>query len=191
VGVLGRAADRFQLWNRSRKAAWIVQFMKAHGVSSVLLIGVVPRDNTGWENLVEAAIAGHAKWLVWSGLSTTADASPYVAGNGLQLPFADGAFDLVVSNAVIEHVGGLDEQVVFVAEHRRVGRHWVITTPNRWFPVESHTRVMLRHWSPSWRSQRREFTRLLSRREFTELVGGDVGGAVVGSPVSPTFTGSA
>ena len=76
------------------------------------------------------------------------------------------------------------------AEHSRVGRRWVITTPNRWFPVESHTRVVFRHYSPSWRAQRREFTRLLSKKEFVELVGGPIGGDVVGSPVSPTFTGS-
>jgi hypothetical protein len=87
---------------------------------------------------------------------------------------------------VIEHVGGEVEQRRFVAEHVRVGRDWVITTPNRWFPVESHTSAVLRHWSPRWRDSRPEFTRLLSLREFRDLLPADA--RVVGRPWSATFT---
>ena len=47
----------------------------------------------------------------------------------------DGTFDVVFSNAVIEHVGGEEEQLRFVAEALRVGRRAFITTPNRLFPV--------------------------------------------------------
>jgi hypothetical protein len=92
----------------------------------------------------------------------------------------------VLSNAVIEHVGGEVDQRAMVAEHCRVGRAWVITTPNRWFPVESHTSVLFKHWSPVWREQRREFTRLLSRREFTSML--PPGTRVLGHRWSPTFT---
>ena len=49
---------------------------------------------------------------------------------------------------MIEHVGGEDEQRRFVAEALRVGRRAFITTPNRWFPVEVHTRLPLVHWLP-------------------------------------------
>ena len=31
----------------------------------------------------------------------------------------------------------------------RVGRRVFLTTPNRWFPVEVHTRLPLVHWLPS------------------------------------------
>jgi SAM-dependent methyltransferase len=72
----------------------------------------------------------------------------YVRGDACALPFDDGAFDIVFSNAVIEHVGATDRQRLFVEEALRVGRHVFLTTPNRWFPVEVHTRLPLVHWLP-------------------------------------------
>ena len=72
----------------------------------------------------------------------------YVQGDALELPFADGEFDVVFSNAVVEHVGGRERQRRFVAEALRVARRVFVTTPNRWFPVEVHTLLPLVHWLP-------------------------------------------
>lgn len=72
----------------------------------------------------------------------------YVQGDACALPFADGAFDIVFSNAVIEHVGARDRQRLFVEEAVRVGRRVCLTTPNRRFPLEVHTRLPLVHWFP-------------------------------------------
>jgi SAM-dependent methyltransferase len=72
----------------------------------------------------------------------------YVQGDACELPFADGAFDVVFSNAVIEHVGGKERQQAFVREALRVGRRVFLTTPNRWFPLDVHTRLPLVHWLP-------------------------------------------
>jgi SAM-dependent methyltransferase len=76
-------------------------------------------------------------------------AIPYVQGDACSLPFADGAFDIVFANAVIEHVGGPERQRRLVAEALRVGRRVFVTTPNRWFPLELHTRLPLVHWLPA------------------------------------------
>jgi hypothetical protein len=64
------------------------------------------------------------------------------------LPFADAEFDIVFSNAVIEHAGTRSQQQFFVAEALRVARRFFITTPNRWFPVEMHTAVPVLHYLP-------------------------------------------
>lgn len=72
----------------------------------------------------------------------------YVQGDACALPFADGEFDVVFSNAVIEHVGDRERQRMLVLEALRVGRRVFLTTPNRRFPIEVHTRLPLVHWLP-------------------------------------------
>ena len=72
----------------------------------------------------------------------------YVQGDACALPFADGEFEVVFSNAVIEHVGGRERQRRLVLEALRVGRRIFLTTPNRRFPVEVHTRLPFVHWLP-------------------------------------------
>jgi hypothetical protein len=77
-----------------------------------------------------------------------AGAASWVAGDGRQLPFRDGAFDVVFSNSVIEHVGGAGSQRRFADEVARVGRAYWVQTPNRWFPLEQHLLTPFLHWLP-------------------------------------------
>ncbi len=83
----------------------------------------------------------------------------FIRANGKALPFADESFDVVHCSAVIEHVGSRTEQARFILELLRVSRRVAcLTTPNRWFPVEVHTRLPLAHWLPP-----RNFRWLLQR----------------------------
>jgi SAM-dependent methyltransferase len=68
-----------------------------------------------------------------------------VSGDGRTLPFPGNSFDIAYSNAVIEHVGSRDDQLRFLRELFRVGKRGYLTTPNRYFPIEVHTRVPLLH----------------------------------------------
>lgn len=91
----------------------------------------------------------------------------YVQGDACALPFEEGAFDVVFSNAVIEHVGGRDRQRRLVSEALRVGRRVFVTTPNRRFPVEVHTRLPLVHWLPDPLSH--PIYRALGKTEATDV----------------------
>jgi SAM-dependent methyltransferase len=75
---------------------------------------------------------------------------------GTDLPFADGVFDVVLTNHVIEHVGDEDAQHRHLAEVRRVlrkGGTGYLAVPNRWMLVEPHYKLAFLSWLPrTWRS---------------------------------------
>jgi SAM-dependent methyltransferase len=69
-------------------------------------------------------------------------------GDVCQLPWPDKYFDIVYSNAVIEHLGHFEKQRKMADEVMRVGKRWFVTTPNRWYPFEFHLRLPLVTWLP-------------------------------------------
>lgn len=73
-----------------------------------------------------------------------------------RLPFADGQFDVVLTNHVIEHVGDERAQRMHLAELRRVlrpGGIGYLAVPGRWMLVEPHYQLAFLSWLPrSWRS---------------------------------------
>ena len=73
-----------------------------------------------------------------------------VVGDALDLPWPEKHFDVVYSNAVIEHVGDFKNQKKMATEIMRVGKRWFVTTPNRWFPFEFHMRLPFVTWLPGY-----------------------------------------
>jgi ubiquinone/menaquinone biosynthesis C-methylase UbiE len=67
------------------------------------------------------------------------------------LPFADESFDIVISNHVIEHVGGRRDQKNHLEEIRRVLKAdglLYLAVPNLWGMVEPHYRLPFLSWLP-------------------------------------------
>lgn len=70
---------------------------------------------------------------------------------GTTLPFGDAVFDIVITNHVIEHVGGPAAQLHHLQEIARVlspkGMAY-LAVPNKWRLVEPHFRLPLLSWLP-------------------------------------------
>jgi len=117
---------------------------------------------------------------------TRPDNVEFIEGDACDLGarFQDGAFDVVFSNSVIEHVGDHPRRAAFAREVKRLGRAYWIQTPSDRFPIEAHTGVpyyfrlpefareaLVARWEkklPAWT----EFIRgtcVVSRAEMQEL----------------------
>lgn len=70
---------------------------------------------------------------------------------GVNLPFPDGSYDVVISNHAIEHVGDRATQLVHLTEMRRVMKTdgiGYLAVPNRWSIIEPHYRLAFLSWLP-------------------------------------------
>ncbi|MDA8706401.1 hypothetical protein N9L96_03280 [Candidatus Pelagibacter bacterium] len=57
--------------------------------------------------------------------------------------------DLVVSSATIEHVGNNNNQKMMLSNMIKLSKNIIIiTTPNRFHPVDFHTKIPFIHWLP-------------------------------------------
>lgn len=141
---------------RCRKGRWQTYLAEFPPLpdQSVLDIGVSPLVDLPGENHFLQAYPYLDRVTAVSNdsnLTTVRRAFPQVrvmTADALALPFEDRAFDIAHSNAVIEHVGPLEAQARFLAEMTRVAHAGFVSTPNRWFPVDSHTNLLFAHWLP-------------------------------------------
>ena len=57
--------------------------------------------------------------------------------------------DLVISSATIEHVGSYDNQFKMIENIMKLtNKYFFITTPNRFFPIDFHTKIPFLHLLP-------------------------------------------
>jgi hypothetical protein len=187
--MLTGLAARASLWNRKRKLALFLEELQPGSETTIVDVGV---GDTGFDTEPGVALSHNffeAMYPWPEQITAVSDVPlpnfaqefpeiPPVTASGTNLPFEDDSFDIAFSNAVLEHVGGREEQRRFVHELCRVAPKVFVSTPNRRFPVEVHTLVPFLHWLPR-RARDRTFAalgrdawegvELLNRRELLEL----------------------
>jgi hypothetical protein len=139
-------ADRLAAMSRRFRRRRMARFAAELGITAetrVLDIGGTPENWQLLDALPRLVLLNTPR-----AAAELAGAAAWVAGDGRALPFRDGAFDVVFSNSVIEHVGDAASQKQFAREVARVGRAYWVETPNRWFPVEQHLLTPFVHWLP-------------------------------------------
>ena len=95
------------------------------------------------------------------------DGYEYHQVQGVELPFDDASFDIVLTNHVIEHVGDAGAQHRHLTEIRRVLKPdgiGYLAVPNRWMLTEPHFQLKFLSWWPhSWRTP---YLRLMRKGTF-------------------------
>jgi ubiquinone/menaquinone biosynthesis C-methylase UbiE len=140
--------------SREMKHKQFISFCKPNKSKTVLDVGVQNEDHKDSDNFLVKNYQFPEK-ITGLGVEELSDFNKKypkvktITYDGTLFPFRDNQFDSIWSNAVIEHVGVIERQQLFLNEMIRVAKNKVFfTTPNRGFPVEIHTRAPIVHWLP-------------------------------------------
>jgi SAM-dependent methyltransferase len=148
-------ATKISVYNRQRKWSLFLEQVHPDRSCSILDAGFEPGDDYSACNFLEKHYP-YVEKITALGLRSeqvrqvqrTYPTLKIVEYDGDLFPFKDKEFDLCWSNAVLEHVGAFEKQLLFLKEAKRVAKRLFITTPNRSFPIEVHTLTPLLHWLP-------------------------------------------
>jgi SAM-dependent methyltransferase len=146
-------AYKISAWNRKRKLKLFLKEFQPITEKTILDTGFQDEEYTGTENFLEKNFSYLNQITALSLDAPKASLATYpnlrvVTYDGKVFPFPDQSFDICWSNAVLEHVGTEEQQVLFLKEIKRVAKTAFITTPNKYFPIEVHTLTPLLHFLP-------------------------------------------
>ncbi len=139
---------------RSRRMRWFLERAKPGPDDVILDVGGYPTTWTGLETPVRRIDILNVHEIEWAPESAPSFEVRTIVGDGRALDLPDGAYDVVFSNSVIEHVGDWQAQRDFAREVSRVGRTLWVQTPARAFPVEPHYLTPFVHYLPrAWQKR--------------------------------------
>lgn len=148
-------AYKISAWNRNRKWRLFLDKIKPNKDAKILDVGFNDIEYSATDNYLEknypylenitALGFGIGKEKEFAKRYPRVKTVYYQGG---KFPFTNDSFDLCWSNAVLEHVGDRQKQIEFLREIKRVAKGAFVSTPNRFFPIEIHTRLPLAHFLP-------------------------------------------
>lgn len=168
----GRLIDKLATRKREEMYHIFAEEFPPNTIETVLDVGVTADSGALSSNYFEKLFPDKNKIIALSNQDASQMEKDYPGltfkiGDALMLPFEDASIDVVVSSAVIEHVGSLLNQTKMISECHRVARKgFFITTPNRWHPVDVHTVLPFLHWLP--KSIHRKMLRMLGMNFFSK-----------------------
>ena len=156
-----------ELHRRSRKKRHRLFIQLMHPTSNSMILNVgATGSNTGlpeqleyWYSPLEKVTGGGLFLHEALDYRASFPGVTPVVFDGCALPFPDKSFDIVYSNAVLEHLPERESVLRFAQEIQRVGRTWFVSTPNRFYPIDPHYHLPFVQFLPQ-ETQERLVTRL-------------------------------
>jgi SAM-dependent methyltransferase len=148
-----KVARKVSANNRKRKYRYFLELLKPLAQDKILDVGFSDKEYSKNDNYLEKYYP-YKDMLTALGIEEPKEFLVRYPGvkalkyDGKIFPFKDKEFDIGWSNAVIEHVGKRQDQLLFIKELNRTCKKVFFTTPNYYFPIEIHTRVPLLHFMP-------------------------------------------
>jgi len=180
----------FRFWRRKRMAQFESTIQPGEN-ELVLDVGGYPQTWTAQPQVSKRVDCLNLHQVSWDVSQSPNHRITTTVGDGCSLAYDDGAYDIVYSNSVIEHVGDWEKQQAFAKEIRRVGKRLWIQTPAYECPIEPHFIAPFVHWIPisvrrhllrwftlwGWLTKPSQetidetiaFTQLLRKKQFQEL----------------------
>ena len=135
--------------SREKRHRLFLQLMRPNETNRILNVGAtgattgLPEQLEYWYTDLHRVTGGGLSFYEVSDYRASFPGVTPVVFDGCALPFSDQSFDIVYSNAVLEHLPGPEFVARFAAEVQRVGKGWFVATPNRSFPVDPHYHLPL------------------------------------------------
>jgi SAM-dependent methyltransferase len=141
--------------NRSKKYNYFIKYFSPTASTKILDVGAADKEYSGVDNFLEKRYPCLANITVLGLHQFDQFRKRYplvkaVTYDGRVFPFNDKKFDICWCSAVLEHVGDVTRQELFLREISRVSKRVFLTTPNRWFPFELHSKAFLLHYLPKF-----------------------------------------
>ena len=124
-------------------------------MKNILLLGITKDIEKSYSNYMEKRIIEEGSNVVllsnqevkW--IENKYDNIELIIKDVNNINFEENKFELVFSNALIEHIGNYDKQLNFINNCYKISsKYAVIITPNKNHPIEFHSITFLLHLSP-------------------------------------------
>ena len=146
--------DKIIIKNRSKMLALITNFLKDKDLFDVLDVGSTSDLSNESSNFL---IKNLKNFKNYKSISDQKPQLPLfskslkklITENLTDKELDEYRSDLVISNATIEHVGNFVNQVKMCENIIKLSKkYFIIITPNRFHPIEFHSKLPLLHWLP-------------------------------------------
>jgi hypothetical protein len=164
--------DNIVISKRLEIANIINSYIKKFKAKEVTDIGTTSDLNNASSNLVIKKLIGIKQFKSVSDQNIKARFFKYILKKSItkDLTYSDikiFSSDLIMSSATIEHVGSYYNQTKMIKNIIKLTKKFfVITTPNRFYPLDFHTKIPFIHWLP--KKIHRTILKIINLNYFSE-----------------------